>query len=85
MIFVWVFNGEGTFPSGVFSSRDNAEAWIKNHQLSGTLTKYPLDVGAYQWGTIEGHFKPKRDDQKTPEFIARFAEGHEHYHYKNGE
>lgn len=25
---IWVFNGGGRFPSGVFSTRENAEIWI---------------------------------------------------------
>ena len=33
---VWVFNGSrGTFPSGDFSSREKAEAWIAANKLSG--------------------------------------------------
>jgi hypothetical protein len=48
--FGWVFNGGGgRFPSGVFSTREKAEAWINQHGLSGVLTKYPLDEGAWDW------------------------------------
>ncbi len=83
--FVWVFNGGGTFPSGVFSAREKAEAWIAGNRLSGCLTKYPLDIGAYEWAISEGHFKPKRDDQRTSGFIGRFACGHEHFHYTDGQ
>jgi hypothetical protein len=82
--FVYVFNGGGTFPSGVFSTRSTAEEWIAMHRLSGTLTKSPVDLGAYDWAVSEGYFKPKRDDQKTADFIQRFACGHEHYHYDDG-
>lgn len=31
--------------SGVFSTLENAEAWIARHKLSRVLTKYPVDVG----------------------------------------
>jgi hypothetical protein len=84
MEFVWIFNGGGAFPSGVFSTRDNAEQWIAANHLSGTLTRYPLDQGAYQWAVAAGHFKPKNPRHDTPEFIGRFASGAEHYHYENG-
>ena len=83
--WVWVFTGGGTFPSGIFSTRQNAEAWIREHRLNGCLTRYPLDVGAYEWAVREGYFVPKRDEQITPDYVARFACGHEHYHYESGE
>lgn len=69
---VWVFNGNGSggrFPSGVFTTVAAAEAWITKNKLNGTLTWYPLDVGVYEWVTeIKDYWKPKREDQKTPEF-----------------
>jgi hypothetical protein len=84
--FVWVFNGGGgAFPSGVFSTREKAEAWIGKNRLTGVLTKYPLNEGAWDWAVREGHFKPTREDQKTPRFIQRFACGEEHYHYGDEE
>jgi hypothetical protein len=83
---VWVFNGErSAFPSGVFSTREAAEAWIARHHLSGTLTRYPLDLGVYDWAVGLGHLRPVRDDQTTPEFIARFSSAsQEHDHYEHG-
>ena len=83
---VWVFNGSnGVFPSGVFTTRDLAEAWIAKHGLSGTLTKYPLDIAVYEWAIERGMFKPKRPDQSEASFIARFSSaGQEHYHYTDG-
>jgi hypothetical protein len=83
--YVWVFNGGGNFPSGVFSSREKAEAWIAANRLSGCLTMYPLDQGAYEWAIETGSFKVRRDDQKTPKFIGKFASGYVHYHYENGD
>ena len=83
---VWIFNGGSAFPSGVFTSRERAEEWIRRNRLAGTLTAYPLDMGAYDWAVSEGYFIPKRDDQKTSEFIARFSSAYqEHYHYKSDE
>ena len=82
---VWVFNGGNSFPAGVFSSLAIAEEWIKQHRLTGILTKYPLDVGIYEWTVSKGYFNPKREDQKTPQFIARFSSAYqEHFHYEDG-
>jgi hypothetical protein len=83
---VWIFNGDGGhFPSGVFTTRENAEAWIARHCLSGTLTRYPLDAGIYDWAVTQGFFTPRRDDQHTPQFIQRFSSAsQEHFHYEDG-
>jgi hypothetical protein len=82
---VWVFNGGKSFPSGVFTCLALAEDWIARNRLTGTLTEYPLDVGIYDWIVGKDWFKPKRDDQKTPEFIARFSSAYqEHFHYQDG-
>jgi hypothetical protein len=83
---VWIFNGNrGQFPGGVFSSREIAEKWIAHHKLSGTLTKYPLDTGAFDWATSKGYFTPKRPDQQSPDFIGKFSDAsQEHYHYETG-
>jgi hypothetical protein len=83
---VWVFNGESSnFPSAVFTTRERAEEWIALHKLTGTLTKYPLDIGVYEWALNRGAFKPKRPDQSGPRFIGRFSSASlEHYHYEEG-
>jgi hypothetical protein len=84
---VWVFNGTGgTFPSGVFLSRELANAWIARHQLSGTLSGYPLNTPVYEWVIARGHWRPEYPSQKTPEFCQRFSSAYlEHYHYENGQ
>jgi hypothetical protein len=81
---VWIFTGSKTqFPSGVFTERQIAERWIREHRLTGTLTAYPVDVGAYDWAVAAGHFSPKREDQRSAEFIQRFSSAsQEHYHYE---
>ncbi|MCL2310621.1 MAG: hypothetical protein FWC42_10230 [Proteobacteria bacterium] len=86
MNIVWVFNGEkAQFPSGVFTQRELAERWIQRHGLSGTLTAYPMDVGIYDWAISKGYFTPKRDDQRSAEFIQRFSSASlEHHHYEHG-
>lgn len=82
---VWVFNGGGTFSSAVFTSKELAREWIASHKLTGVLTKYPLNVGVYEWAIARGAFKPTRPDQSQPRFIARFSSAHlEHYHYEAG-
>lgn len=80
--FVWVFNGSGSFPSGVFTTRDLAEAWIRKHRLKGTLTAYPLDVDVYDWVIEKSYFTPKHAYQATSEFIGQFSSAYQqHYHY----
>jgi len=83
---VWVFNGNrGNFPSGVFSTREKAEAWIAAHKLSGCLTKYPLDIGVYEWVIAHGYWQPKQPHHHEAEFIQRFSSAsQEHYHYEAG-
>jgi hypothetical protein len=82
---VWVFSGyPARFPSGVFTTVEKAEEWIAAHKLSGVLTWYPLDVGAYEWAIEKKVFQPRKVYQQTPEFIQRFSLGYCHYHYENG-
>jgi hypothetical protein len=83
---VWVFNGSrGSFPSGVFSTRERAEAWIATHRLTGLLTMYRLDVGAWDWAMQNGRFTPKKPEHTTAQFIGRFAGGDVHVHYEDGQ
>ncbi len=83
---VWVFNGaKARFASAVFSSKELAVGWITKNRLSGVLTRYPLDMSAYEWALARGHFTPSREDQRTPEFIGKFTSAsQEHYHYEDG-
>ena len=81
---VWVFKAErATFPCGVFSTVDFADAWIAKHKLTGVLTAYPLNQGVYDWATGNGYFK--RAKPATPEFVGSFTSQHQkHYHYVEG-
>ncbi|OQP63263.1 hypothetical protein A3860_25580 [Niastella vici] len=83
---IWVFNGaKSHFPSGVFSKKEIADAWIAKHKLTGVLTKYPVDEGVYDWSLANGTFKIKKEEQTKPEFIQRFSSAsQEHYHYEDG-
>lgn len=84
---VWVFHGiNGRFTSGVFESKSLAVEWIAKHKLSGTLTEYPLNTGAFDWATDLGYFIPKKDGHKTPEYIGKFSSAsQDHYHYTDGQ
>jgi hypothetical protein len=84
---IWVFNGvKAGFPSGLFTRRELAEAWITKNKLTGTLTLYPTDIGVYEWAIQSGMFTPSKDNQSTPLFIGKFSSAaQEHYHYENGE
>lgn len=86
MSIIWIFNGpKSRFPSGVFTHREAAESWIRQHGLSGTLTAYPVDIGTYDWAVSVGRFIPKREDQRSAEFIQCFSSAvQEHYHYEHG-
>ena len=83
---IWVFNGPGSnFPAAIFSRRELAEEWIKKHGLTGTLTRYPIDTGTYDWAISKGYFVPKTEEQRSPAFIERFSSAsQEHYHYEDG-
>jgi len=52
---VWIFNLD-TFPSGVFSSEENAKNWIEKNQLFGTLEKYSLDIDDYYLSIEEKNY-----------------------------
>ncbi|WP_144395612.1 DUF7710 domain-containing protein [Pleionea sediminis] len=83
---VFVFHSSGAqFSGGVFSSKDKAEAWILKHKLSGMLTGYPLDNGAYDWAVESELFTPKKELHYSASFIGGFTSAHlEHYHYEDG-
>ncbi len=83
---VWVFCGaRSQFPSGVFTTLDAAEVWIRRSRLTGTLTRYPLDQSAYDWAVSRGYFRNTKPEHSSPEFIGRFsAANQEHYHYEDG-
>jgi len=83
---IWVFTGpRAQFPAGVFTTVEIAELWIRHHGLTGTLTEYPVDKGAYDWAIGAGVFAASKPEHRSPEFIARFsAANQEHYHYEDG-
>jgi len=84
---VWVFHGaNGRFSSGVFSSVVKAEEWIRKNKLTGVLTEYPIDEGAYDWAVKNEFFEVKKIAQSEPQFIQNFTcASQDHYHFENGE
>jgi len=85
---VWIFNGaHAPFPSGVFTSRALAEAWIARYRLTGTLTAYPLDEGAFDWALRTGAVTGRaRERANEPEFVAAFSSAvQDHHHYEGGQ
>ncbi|WP_422653323.1 DUF7710 domain-containing protein [Chitinimonas sp.] len=86
MTEVWLFSGTGArFSSGVFSDKERAILWIGNNKLSGVLTKYPLDIGVYDWAVAGNLFSPRKDHEFSAEFIQRFtSSSQEHYHFEDG-
>src|SRR5262249_28009582 len=83
---VWVFCGTtNPFPSAVFLDRDAANMWITKHKLTGVLTAYPTNISVYDWAIQNNYFRPSRDYQTSPKFIANFSSAYlEHYHYEEG-
>ena len=84
--YMWVVQGSrASFPSAIFSSKEKAVQWIEKYKISGMLSKYPIDISIYDWTIMKGFFKPKRDDQKTPDFIQSFSTVYiEDSHYVDG-
>jgi len=82
--FVFIFNGnKGHFPSGVFTTKEKADAWISKYKLEGTLTQYPVDISAYDWSVDNDFFSPSKIQHRSPDFMANFSPGRYHWHYVN--
>lgn len=84
--YIYVFIGEeSNVPSGVFSSYDKGEKWIKDNLLNGSLNELPLDISVYQWAIDKEYFEPKKEYQKEARFIQRFTSASiNHWHFENG-
>lgn len=88
---VWVFNSPNSkFSGGVFEQLEAAEEWIERYNLTGVLTKYPLNMGTLEWALENDSvdMKPEKlkEKQTDPEFIGGFTSASmEHYHYENGQ
>ena len=84
--FVWVFScASGRFPGGIFSEILLAEKWIADNGLSGVLTRYPLDVGSFDWAKSKELVNSKFIEAITPEKVGSFSSASfEHHHYETG-
>ncbi|TXC80128.1 DUF7710 domain-containing protein [Paraburkholderia azotifigens] len=84
--FVWVFVGEGArFPSGIFTSLGSGKEWISANQLTGVLTRYPVDEGVYDWAISRNLFTPKKPEHSSPAFIGKFTSASmDHFHFESG-
>jgi hypothetical protein len=64
----------------------DAEIWISENRLTGVLTEYRVGVGTFDQALEEGVFEPKSEQERSPEFIARFSSASQvHYHYQGGQ
>ncbi len=82
---IWVFVGESKGVGGVFKTVEKASEWIAHHALSGLLTEYPVDSGAYDWAVARGMFRPTKDDHRSSQFIGSFVSAKmRHHHFEHG-
>jgi hypothetical protein len=79
--WVWLFFG-GTEVGGAFSSRERAEEWIAAHELSGTLTRHPLDNGA--WDYVSSGIGRSIDSPDRTEIANYVSTSQDRYHYRRG-
>jgi hypothetical protein len=85
---VWVFQSSDAtsgHPSGVWSSRERAEAWIKRVGAAGMLSAYVLDESAYDSNVRLGMLKLTNPERSTVEFQRRFTSAVEHEHVERME
>jgi hypothetical protein len=85
--YLFVFVGEGSrFPAAVFSDYEQANQWIVQYELSGSLNKYPLNISLYDWAIKKEFFQPSKDYQMESNFIQKFTTASiDHWHFENGE
>lgn len=83
---VWIFHGaRARFSGGVFTERATAELWILAHRLTGILTRYPVDVGVYDWAVKNEYFLPEKPEHQTSSFVGGFTSARmEHIHFADG-
>jgi hypothetical protein len=84
-VYIFQSPNNGRFCSGVFSTKEKAEEWIKKYSLTGMLMVYPVDESAYDWAIRLGYFRIKKEKESTSEFIGGFSSASQtHFHYKDG-
>ncbi|WP_339493156.1 MULTISPECIES: DUF7710 domain-containing protein [unclassified Pseudomonas] len=87
MKYIWVFNGEmARFPSALFISLEDAKDWVNHNKLTGILTKYPVNIGIYDWAIKNSLFRPTEDKHNSSSFIGSFTcASMDHLHFEDGE
>jgi hypothetical protein len=69
----------------VFLSLHKAESWVAHHKLTGVLTRYPLDMGSFDWAEANGFVNERLLSKADPDFIGSFSSASfEHFHYEDG-
>lgn len=87
---IWLFNGPiNLLSGGIFEELEIAEKWIDKNSLTGMLTKYPINIGVFDWAELEGLITMTKEElierRKEPNFIGSFTIAFmTHYHYKDG-
>jgi hypothetical protein len=91
--YCWVFVGQAvrtrddrgwrksTFPSAVFSTKELAESWIATHCLSGVLTRYAIDIPAFEYSQANGTVSPIDSDGR---YRQVWSGGEVHMHFTDG-
>jgi hypothetical protein len=79
--------GKGSWtPTAVFETFDAAYQWIKENELTGHLSEYPIGISVYDWAVENGYYKPKDESQKSVGHIQKFGTSYlRHEHYFKGE
>ena len=87
MDYIWIIkgNGETKFPSDEKKKKSAAIKWIAENELTGVLTKYPIDIPLFEWAIENKYFTPKNELQKNAKAIENFNSAYlEHYHFEKG-
>ena len=85
---IWIFARDAqSAPDGVFTTREAAELWIREHHLTGVLTSFPLAEGCYDWPMLLRLVTGRAEDRGGESaFVASFSSAaQEHHHYTDGE
>lgn len=82
---VWTFHAEASrFPSGVWTSKSQAEQWIAEVSASGLLSAYALNESAWDANVRLGALKAESPARHTAEFKRKFTTPIDHFHYHDG-
>ena len=81
--YIWIFSGQGSWtPTAVFETFEEADEWIRENNLKGYLSEYPIGISVYDWAIQLGLHKPKYPSQESPQHIQTFGSAfltHTHY------